>query len=127
MFSEMAQTAQRWRPGRGRHWVGSLRGLGGLGRFVGLFGRQHPLCYDPCLFAHKLKRKFRYRGGSLLIWFKSLIHHPHYSSHVDAIPYCPLPPGQIPRSMFHSWCILATISQLSEPIPLINVAHSVYD
>lgn len=86
MFSEMAQTAQRRRAGRHRHGLGPLRGLGGLGLFMGLLGRQHPLRYDPCLFAHKLKRKFRCRGGTLLIWFKSQMYHPHYRSHVDAMP-----------------------------------------
>lgn len=71
----MAQTAQRRRAGRSWHGLGPLRGLGGLGLFVGLLGRQHPLRYHPCLFAHKLKRKFRCRGGTLLIWFKSQIYH----------------------------------------------------
>lgn len=119
MFSEMAQTAQRRRPGRGRHGLGPLGGLGGLRLFVGLLGRQHPLRYDSCLFAHKLKRKFRGRGGNLLIWIKSQIYHPHNRSHVYAMPFeCPPPPG---RSLSLAWLHM---NEIIFTDPLIIIAHT---
>lgn len=63
MISEIAQTAQRRGPGQARLGLGSVRGLGGLRLFVGLLRRELTLRYDPRFSAHKLKHKFRCRGG----------------------------------------------------------------
>lgn len=63
MISEIAQAAQRRRPGQARHGLGPVRGLGGLRLFVGLLRRELTLRYDPRFSAHKLKHKFRSRGG----------------------------------------------------------------